>query len=261
MFSPHTRGCSSPKAAQLLRGYVFPAYAGMFPHQCTCPARGVCFPRIRGDVPHRGIINFAVGVFSPHTRGCSSSLLKHYFSGAVFPAYAGMFLSLSAHVEQQRGFPRIRGDVPKHLTTNDNHGMFSPHTRGCSTRLGCSRIRGKVFPAYAGMFLIQLHYGLPTAGFPRIRGDVPTCGNTRTAPTGFSPHTRGCSPAACTRFRLRSVFPAYAGMFRVGTPPNRRSPRFPRIRGDVPKSIEQNRGPPGFSPHTRGCSPRGNPHT
>ena len=71
VFSPHTRGCSVQDFARPIRLGVFPAYAGMFRHQCEVQRRDHRFPRIRGDVPalRRGLAQ--IPKFSPHTRGCS----------------------------------------------------------------------------------------------------------------------------------------------------------------------------------------------
>ena len=73
-----------------------------------------------------------------------------------------------------------------------------------------------------------------SAGFPRIRGDVP--------------HVRWFTRGAA------AVFPAYAGMFPL---PLKYSPQkngFPRIRGDVPRRRRFPLLGSKFSPHTRGCS-------
>ena len=52
MFSPRTRGCSSPQHIHPQNKSVFPAHAGMFRRHAT-PASTMC-------------------AFSPRTRGCSS---------------------------------------------------------------------------------------------------------------------------------------------------------------------------------------------
>ena len=153
-FSPHTRGCSGAPLAWVDAGEVFPAYAGMFLATGDQGAWGACFPRIRGDVPNGFLTDATPDLFSPHTRGCSASLdaIKGFM--LVFPAYAGMFLTLSAHVEQQR--------------------VFSPHTRGCSGKSYSTFTDRQVFPAYAGMFQDLSEEFITRVSFPRIRGDVPS---------------------------------------------------------------------------------------
>ena len=71
MFSPRMRGCSGSGRLETRRGYVFPAYTGMFLSRPLHTYRHNCFPRIRGDVP--------VSVHSVRS------------SGSFSPAYAGTF--------------------------------------------------------------------------------------------------------------------------------------------------------------------------
>ena len=48
---------------------VFPAYAGMSPHEALAHAHEVRFPRLRGDEPIADILDTTVKEFSPPTRG------------------------------------------------------------------------------------------------------------------------------------------------------------------------------------------------
>ena len=125
-----------------------------------------------------------------------------------------MFLDVFYQSQKERGFPRIRGDVPHAAPRALALPKFSPHTRGCSADSVTGREFGVVFPAYAGMFL---------------KPD-----NNPPIPHWFSPHTRGCSVSADSDNWWVAVFPAYAGMFRRGSNPC----SFAGV----------------FSPHTRGCS-------
>ena len=93
-FSPHTRGCSPATGPAPQQGPVFPAYAGMFRSPISFSASLRSFPRIRGDVPSGPTPPAGGPLFSPHTRGCSSTLRKGTTMMWVFPAYAGMFLGL-----------------------------------------------------------------------------------------------------------------------------------------------------------------------
>ena len=216
---------------------VFPAYAGMFRVSGSkeSPAKG--FPRIRGDVPISSIEDHASSTFSPHTRGCSSSDPTGMRDQGVFPAYAGMFRHEYIHwlVRQP----------------------FSPHTRGCSAAPPPPPEAAPVFPAYAGMFRADHRMVDYDLSFPRIRGDVPKFIVTGYGHGGFSPHTRGCSCDLTLAEQLRTVFPAYAGMFRVLQNASSAKKSFPRIRGDVPKPKRIKPLRLKFSPHTRGCSEKG----
>ena len=112
-------------------------------------------------------------------------------------------------------FPRIRGDVP-----SENHSSATKNT---------------VFPAYAGMFLLDGEMVDARVSFPRIRGDVPQIGSDVRNHNLFSPHTRGCSFEKEWHLGLVFVFPAYAGMFRRVPIIHQLANGFPRIRGDVPR--------------------------
>ena len=114
---------------------------------------GLCFPRIRGDVPASAAEVSAVEGFSPHTRGCSPVKKALVRQQQVFPAYAGMFRRRAPGRLGRQGFPRIRGDVPVHPPAQRGSIAFSPHTRGCSFTADIELGAAVVFPAYAGMFL------------------------------------------------------------------------------------------------------------
>ena len=131
-------------------------------------------------------------------------------------------------------FPRIRGDVPTSQSLPKPSLKFSPHTRGCSCVEAANKHRIEVFPAYAGMFLCGAPPISVRASFPRIRGDVPRPKDIIETIFGFSPHTRGCSLRRVAYGITRSVFPAYAGMFRSSSTLLPKASSFPRIRGDVP---------------------------
>ena len=111
-FSPHTRGCSEDYSEIIAFDKVFPAYAGMFRPRALSILPGYRFPRIRGDVPMRPASLSRRLSFSPHTRGCSYRRWGFPQTPQVFPAYAGMFRSLSITLMALSSFPRIRGDVP-----------------------------------------------------------------------------------------------------------------------------------------------------
>ena len=84
-----------------------------------------------------------------------------------------MFLLASWLALAASSFPRIRGDVPDAVYNARCAMRFSPHTRGCSERYLVPWGGDEVFPAYAGMFLDDGGHPIFSAGFPRIRGDVP----------------------------------------------------------------------------------------
>ena len=112
-FSPRTRGCSFALKNLADQALVFPAHTGMFR---GTPARvTVCrgFPRARGDVPGKCPVEDKGSTFSPRTRGCSAIFSTPPGWSLVFPAHAGMFLSIKRFPLSTFCFPRARGDVPQ----------------------------------------------------------------------------------------------------------------------------------------------------
>ena len=51
--------------------------------------------------------------------------------------------------------------------------------------------RVNVFPAYAGMSLLNPSIDAGRVSFPRLRGDEPAYADTAASTVGFSPPTRG----------------------------------------------------------------------
>ena len=111
---------------------------------------------------------------------------------SVFPASAGVILNFATSRALALGFPRIRGGDP-----------IAELALGCS-RDSFPRIRGgdpyllrvynkhiKVFPASAGVILLDARFELDRCSFPRIRGGDPSCCRHGQRLTAFSPHPRG----------------------------------------------------------------------
>ena len=128
----------------------------------------------------------------------------------------------------------------------------SPHTRGWTHVRGVRRLRGRGFPAHAGMDPTPGRGKSSPSRLPRTRGDGPCRRGGAVNPGAASPHTRGWTlPVG----RLRGPgegFPAHAGM----DPPCRLDgkplSRLPRTRGDGPEVSPLFRICGKASPHTRG---------
>ena len=129
----------------------------------------------------------------------------------------------------------------------------SPHTRGCFPRLLLWLPLWRVFPAYAGVFLLRDNLLQSDLGLPRIRGGVSSnfpvsCGIRKS-----SPHTRGCFSHMALPAHSSEVFPAYAGVFLDLTIGTQVDNSLPRIRGGVSHYYLDPFSFRGSSPHTRGC--------
>ena len=192
-FSPRARGCSRGADGAILAADVFPACAGMFLTRGAEDTTRPGFPRVRGDVPHPTSPQTHVREFSPRARGCSYTRPPRTASKLVFPACAGMFLSVMVSIVLPASFPRVRGDVPLGGLNGAMERWFSPRARGCSEVTEKLRQAGIVFPACAGMFLLLEARNCPTCRFPRVRGDVPNPEAVKIPIGMFSPRARGCS--------------------------------------------------------------------
>ena len=87
-----------------------------------------------------------------------------------------------------------------------------------------------------------------------MRGDVPLLTNHCDKSRPFSPRARGCSLLINSWVPGLNVFPACAGMFRIGRGKHIVLLSFPRVRGDVPENLMKLSELTRFSPRARGCS-------
>ena len=190
--SPHTRGCFPLFRHLILTDVVFPAYAGVFPSVKSACMTGRSLPRIRGGVSadiSRHRLDYQS---SPHTRGCFLTESGMSPLQKVFPAYAGVFPIAFCASCALRCLPRIRGGVSYIHCSAAIFVLSSPHTRGCFSASAVPFQRQRVFPAYAGVFLLPQSFYFNGSSLPRIRGGVSVyeceCDYLMTS----SPHTRGC---------------------------------------------------------------------
>ena len=129
---------------------------------------------------------------SPHTRGCFPPGAARSILVYVFPAYAGVFPTMTQFTARLKSLPRIRGGVSVGGKDRFTPSESSPHTRGCFRQGFLILIRSTVFPAYAGVFLAFPLFSGHAICLPRIRGGVSDSASSRIMLLGSSPHTRGC---------------------------------------------------------------------
>ena len=119
-------------------------------------------------------------------------------------------------------------------------------------------VRG--FPAHAGMDLSTCERFRRCRRFPRPRGDGPSKAGTHRSADPVSPPTRGWTRSARIGAAIFGGFPAHAGMDPTPSRSRPSSTRFPRPRGDGPRSRFGGGGHGEVSPPTRGwtldCSRR-----
>ena len=193
-------------------------------------------------------------MFFPHSRGWScwdggrNSIVR------VFPALAGVILSINPLQPFAKSFSRTCGGDPISMTDRDLDTLFFPHSRRWSRFKRGYICHRWVFPAHAGVIPDKAWQWCLRLSFSRTRGGDPRIPWTGIAGYKFFPHTRGWSQAntdACIRFM---VFPAHAGVIPVSKTWRKHARSFSRIRGGDPKFQDKFKKIGRFFPHTRGWS-------
>ena len=249
---PHTRGWTGRSWPWLVVASASPAHAGMDRRYFGRSRFRDCFPRTRGDGPltlrHPG----ERAGLPPHTRGWTVLRRVGDHPVEASPAHAGMDPLLLVQATTVEGFPRTRGDGPCSSFMGPPMGVLPPHTRGWTPEPWRPEMPETASPAHAGMDPSDSGSFSSGESFPRTRGDGPRVQEWRVSRDWLPPHTRGWTPDARPAEPTPAASPAHAGM----DPRGGRGPdgggRFPRTRGDGPRTIRCSTAPIRLPPHTRG---------
>ena len=166
------RGWSSSHCPIFQLYQVFPAHAGVILKSCTTRKPQKCISRTCGGDPLESLREELEALYFPHMRGWSSYQMALSHLKNVFPAHAGVILTL--------------------ICSDKNSSGYFPHMRGWSYFQLLESRKAKVFPAHAGVIL---HENLVL----RIQ-------------LRYFPHMRGWSPNQAGITHLELVFPAHAGV-------------------------------------------------
>ena len=170
-------------------------------------------PRARGGVSKDEAVKVKPVPSSPRTRGCFSVYSQLAYQSLVFPAHAGVFLSMCKGRLVGRRLPRARGGVSAQRIRCSSSALSSPRTRGCFYRRVTFEGFPGVFPAHAGVFPPPRSSGTTATGLPRARGGVSSTSEPVNTKEVSSPRTRGCFSTERYRRTEQKVFPAHAGVF------------------------------------------------
>ena len=151
----------------------------------------------------------------------------------VFPAQAGVFLSVSPFVLSRICLPRASGGVSK------VSGVLSDDRT--------------VFPAQAGVFPQHLFSKVPATGLPRASGGVSRSASRGGEAPGSSPRKRGCFRVKGRPVVKVEVFPAQAGVFPISWLNQPLSLGLPRASGGVSFISRNSVRTKVSSPRKRGC--------
>ena len=193
--SPHARGWSFSFSSASLARSVFPACAGVVPHNRRSPRPRHSLPRMRGGGPRPPDLRAVRGSSSPHARGWSAGDVCDFVDGEVFPACAGVVRMSSRRTRSRSGLPRMRGGGPQPVAATITPPMSSPHARGWSLVKSTPPSTSPVFPACAGVVPHQPQQRRHARRLPRMRGGGPKKPSYLAMMDMSSPHARGWSHA------------------------------------------------------------------
>ena len=94
-FTPHARGSTELLAKAQEEAEVYPACAGIDRPDPSEVVKTVCLPRMRGDRPREFPFPQIPQKFTPHARGSTNSSSLNVSSASVYPACAGIDLTLA----------------------------------------------------------------------------------------------------------------------------------------------------------------------
>ena len=251
---PPTRGWSVERRELEAGGAGSPAHAGMVPGVRPCARSRARFPRPRGDGPHAAYCKKHKELVPPPTRGWSRVTIINAITDHGSPAHAGMVPSEHHAPDPQSWFPRPRGDGPCSCPKAAPPPRVPPPTRGWSAQDHDKSLPQRGSPAHAGMVPYRQDPVMALLRFPRPRGDGPLGCRAPPPRHRVPPPTRGWSQVTGRRLVADSGSPAHAGMVPGHWPPSRGRQRFPRPRGDGPRSRRSRRGSSRVPPPTRGWS-------
>ena len=171
----------------------------------------------------------------------------------VFPAQAGVFLSLPSKSSPGCGLPRASGGVSTTGLCDLPCPLSSPRKRGCFQVEALEGCLDLVFPAQAGVFPAARTVCRLRSRLPRASGGVSGFKTRNEVRQLSSPRKRGCFRSCHGRRRWRLVFPAQAGVFPFGPVSLHTSGSLPRASGGVSDHLPSflRIGP--SSPRKRGC--------
>ncbi len=172
-FTPHARGSTEDGSLSRDGMEVYPACAGIDPGGGLVATNRESLPRMRGDRPYKRIRKDVARRFTPHARGSTLRAATARRKSAVYPACAGIDLSLRKAICAMSGLPRMRGDRPIRVLQLGELKRFTPHARGSTVHLFQPQGFPEVYPACAGIDRCISGLCIRCHGLPRMRGDRP----------------------------------------------------------------------------------------
>ena len=147
------RGWSLASKSSRSKSALFPAYAGVILRAWNVKEKKWAFSRVCGSDPTLEAIEGAFEDFFPRMRGWSSFCYQWQRISNLFPAYAGVILSMVLNMFKELTFSRVCGGDPRLELSDARLLDFFPRMRGWSLRKKKITQAKVLFPAYAGVIL------------------------------------------------------------------------------------------------------------
>ena len=252
--TPHARGSTFKDANDDVTTSGYPACAGidLLPRIITTSVVGL--PRMRGDRPFEYVLMFNICQATPHARGSTGYGLADSRGRSGYPACAGIDRILDTLGIQFRWLPRMRGDRPVLFIGIWRIFWATPHARGSTSCAWIVKLCKNGYPACAGIDPF-LSVGIPKIErLPRMRGDRPLPTLCENVHRWATPHARGSTRPGGYPLGLGSGYPACAGIDPSARSQPSHTLRLPRMRGDRPYLIAEQRTMSVATPHARGST-------
>ena len=156
---------------RIVEAGIIPAYAGNTSTQSATPRPRRDHPRVCGE--HCWVSEYQMVQWgsSPRMRGTRQRRDDHRLLPGIIPAYAGNTCVRFAPSSASGDHPRVCGEHPTNIQTNDTPTGSSPRMRGTHLYCLCDGIHHGIIPAYAGNTSVEWISHDRTGDHPRVCGE------------------------------------------------------------------------------------------
>ena len=170
----------------------------------------------------------------------------------IFPAYAGVNLTMHCRKHHSEDIPRVCGGEPTFRLQRLDTRRYSPRMRGWTYCDAICPHIDWIFPAYAGVNLIIWTTNKLNLNIPRVCGGEPRCARSISVCISYSPRMRGWTWDMPVVYGAEAIFPAYAGVNLQSARSTTATWYIPRVCGGEPGKYALLLFSPVYSPRMRG---------
>ena len=209
---------------------------------------------MRGDPPLLVLDGRRDKESTPHARGSTPLIMCAPCYICVYPACAGIHLTMRSAPRSKPCLPRMRGDPPIGNSRLKYATESTPHARGSTHVLAGLYLWVEVYPACAGIHRTAGDSAKTTPSLPRMRGDPPRMIGCSGYLCSSTPHARGSTTLVVRIGDFAAVYPACAGIHPGRRLTSSTLASLPRMRGDPPLKRARLGKNSTSTPHARGST-------